>query len=112
MHDGGTLLRVEPLEDLLDVDHVTPGSPACLVLGRGLGQRHAVVEEGRHVGFDPTFERGQLHRPTPSLWTPTSVGPMFTLVVRFDLPDAAAASAFDRLAADTIPVIREREQGR
>lgn len=35
----------------------------------------------------------------------------YVLLVRFDLPDATAAAAFDRLAADTIPVIREREPG-
>lgn len=35
----------------------------------------------------------------------------FTLLVRFDLPDEAAAEEFDRLAAETIPVIREREPG-
>ena len=36
---------------------------------------------------------------------------MFTLLVRFDLPDAAAAETFDRLAAETVPLIHEREPG-
>jgi quinol monooxygenase YgiN len=36
---------------------------------------------------------------------------MFTLLVRFDLPDATAADAFDRLAEVAIPLIREREPG-
>jgi quinol monooxygenase YgiN len=36
---------------------------------------------------------------------------MFTLLVRFDLPDAAAAAAFDRLVAHAVPLIREREPG-
>ena len=36
---------------------------------------------------------------------------MFTLLVRFDLPDQAAAEAFDALAAHAIPVIRAREAG-
>lgn len=36
---------------------------------------------------------------------------MYTLLVRFDLPDAAAAEAFDRLAAETVPLIHEREPG-
>lgn len=36
---------------------------------------------------------------------------MFTLLVRFDLPDLAAAQAFDDLAAGAIPVIRAQEPG-
>jgi quinol monooxygenase YgiN len=36
---------------------------------------------------------------------------MFTLLVRFDLPDDAAATAFDALVADAVPLIRRREPG-
>ena len=36
---------------------------------------------------------------------------MFTLLVRFDLPDTESAEAFDALVASTVPVIREREGG-
>ena len=36
---------------------------------------------------------------------------MFILLVRFDLPDPAAAEAFDALAAGAIPLIRDREDG-
>ena len=37
--------------------------------------------------------------------------PVFTLVVRFDLPDAAAAQTFDSLAAAVVPLIRAHEPG-
>jgi quinol monooxygenase YgiN len=36
---------------------------------------------------------------------------MYTLVVRFDLPDQDKAAAFDALAAQAIPVIRANEPG-
>jgi quinol monooxygenase YgiN len=36
---------------------------------------------------------------------------VFALVVRFDLPDAAAAEAFDALVADVLPGIRSSEPG-
>jgi quinol monooxygenase YgiN len=36
---------------------------------------------------------------------------MFTLLVRFDLPDIAAAAVFDHLVENVVPVIREREPG-
>jgi quinol monooxygenase YgiN len=36
---------------------------------------------------------------------------MFTLVVRFDLPDAAAARAFDELTGAAVPIIRAHEPG-
>jgi quinol monooxygenase YgiN len=36
---------------------------------------------------------------------------MFTLIVRFDLPDAASAETFDALVAQAVPLIREREEG-
>jgi quinol monooxygenase YgiN len=36
---------------------------------------------------------------------------VFALVVRFDLPDAAAATAFDELTARAVPIIRAREPG-
>ena len=36
---------------------------------------------------------------------------MFTLLVRFDLPDLDSAKAFDALAAQAIPVIRANEPG-
>ena len=36
---------------------------------------------------------------------------MFTLLVRFDLPDAEAATAFDSLVAGAVPLIHEREPG-
>lgn len=36
---------------------------------------------------------------------------MHTLIVRFDLPDAAAAERFDELTAATVPLIRSREPG-
>jgi quinol monooxygenase YgiN len=36
---------------------------------------------------------------------------MFALVVRFELRDAEAAEAFDRLVAETAPGIREQEPG-
>jgi quinol monooxygenase YgiN len=36
---------------------------------------------------------------------------VFTLVVRFDLPDAAAARAFDELTAAAVPLIRAHEPG-
>lgn len=36
---------------------------------------------------------------------------MFGLVVHFTCADAAAAAGFDRLAADTVALIREREPG-
>lgn len=36
---------------------------------------------------------------------------MFALVVRFDLRDADAATAFDRLVADTVRAIIEHEPG-
>ncbi|MPZ65665.1 MAG: antibiotic biosynthesis monooxygenase [Pseudonocardiaceae bacterium] len=36
---------------------------------------------------------------------------MFALVVRFELQDAEAAEAFDRLVAETAPGIREQEPG-
>ncbi len=36
---------------------------------------------------------------------------MLILLVRFDLPDAAAAEEFDRLAAEAVPLIHEREPG-
>ncbi|RYV49967.1 antibiotic biosynthesis monooxygenase [Pengzhenrongella frigida] len=36
---------------------------------------------------------------------------MFSIMVRFDLPDEAAAAAFDALAAEVVPSIREREPG-
>jgi quinol monooxygenase YgiN len=34
---------------------------------------------------------------------------MFTLLVRFDLPDAETAAGFDQLVAGAVPLIRERE---
>src|SRR5664279_4747275 len=40
-----------------------------------------------------------------------TVARVFTLIVRFDLPDASAAQTFDALAADAIPVIRANEPG-
>ena len=36
---------------------------------------------------------------------------MFTLLVRFDLPDADAATSFDQLVASAVPLIHEREPG-
>ena len=36
---------------------------------------------------------------------------MFSIMVRFDFPDETAADAFDALAADVVPGIREREPG-
>jgi quinol monooxygenase YgiN len=36
---------------------------------------------------------------------------VFTLVVRFDLPDAAAARAFDELTTAAVPLIRAHEPG-
>ena len=36
---------------------------------------------------------------------------MFALVVRFDLPDASAARAFDELTATAVPLIRAHEPG-
>jgi quinol monooxygenase YgiN len=36
---------------------------------------------------------------------------MFTLLVRFDLPDQAAAQTFDDLVGQAIPLIREHEAG-
>jgi quinol monooxygenase YgiN len=36
---------------------------------------------------------------------------VFTLVVRFDLPDASAARAFDELTAAAVLLIRTREPG-
>ncbi len=36
---------------------------------------------------------------------------MFALVVRFELRDAEAAEAFDRLVAETAPKIRDKEPG-
>ena len=36
---------------------------------------------------------------------------MFAIAVRFDLPDADAAQAFDALVADTLPGIRSSEPG-
>ena len=36
---------------------------------------------------------------------------VFTLVVRFDLPDEAAARAFDELTAAAVPLIRSNEPG-
>lgn len=36
---------------------------------------------------------------------------MFALVVRFDLPDASAARAFDELTAAAVPLIRAHEPG-
>jgi len=36
---------------------------------------------------------------------------VFTLVVRFDLPDAAGARAFDELTAAAVPIIRAHEPG-
>ena len=36
---------------------------------------------------------------------------MFTLVVRFDLPDPWAADAFDELTAAAVPLIHEQEPG-
>jgi quinol monooxygenase YgiN len=36
---------------------------------------------------------------------------VFTLVVRFDLPDASAARAFDELTAAAVPLIRAHEPG-
>jgi quinol monooxygenase YgiN len=36
---------------------------------------------------------------------------MFTLLVRFDLPDPAAALTFDNLVAQAVPLILEREPG-
>lgn len=40
-----------------------------------------------------------------------SVTRVFALVVRFDLPDRAAARAFDELTARAVPLIRAREPG-
>ncbi len=40
-----------------------------------------------------------------------SVFRVFALVVRFDLPDAAAAEAFDELTAHAVPLIRANEPG-
>jgi quinol monooxygenase YgiN len=39
------------------------------------------------------------------------VARVFALVVRFDLPDEAAARAFDELTARAVPLIRAREPG-
>jgi quinol monooxygenase YgiN len=36
---------------------------------------------------------------------------VFILVVRFELPDAAAARAFDALTAEAVPLIRAHEPG-
>jgi quinol monooxygenase YgiN len=36
---------------------------------------------------------------------------MFTLIVRFELPDAAAGQAFDNLTAHAVPLIRALEPG-
>jgi quinol monooxygenase YgiN len=36
---------------------------------------------------------------------------VFTLVVRFELPNAAAARAFDELTATAVPLIRAHEPG-
>jgi quinol monooxygenase YgiN len=36
---------------------------------------------------------------------------VFALVVRFDLPDAAAAATFDKLVADVAPTMVEAEPG-
>ena len=36
---------------------------------------------------------------------------MFALVVRFDLPDAAAAASFDALVADVVPTMVDAEPG-
>ena len=36
---------------------------------------------------------------------------MFAIAVRFDLPDADSAAAFDRLVAQTVPGIRAEEPG-
>jgi quinol monooxygenase YgiN len=36
---------------------------------------------------------------------------VFAIAVRFDLPDADAADAFDALVADTLPGIRSAEPG-
>jgi quinol monooxygenase YgiN len=36
---------------------------------------------------------------------------VFALVVRFELPDAAAATAFDQLTAHAVPLMRAREPG-
>lgn len=36
---------------------------------------------------------------------------VFAIVVRFDLPDEAAARAFDELTARAVPLIRAREPG-
>lgn len=36
---------------------------------------------------------------------------MYTLIVRFDLPDTAAAERFDELAAAAVPLIRSDEAG-
>ena len=41
-----------------------------------------------------------------------SVAHVFTLIVRFDLPDASAAARFDELTAAAVPLIRSaREPG-
>jgi quinol monooxygenase YgiN len=40
-----------------------------------------------------------------------SVVRVFALIVRFDLPDAAAAQAFDELTAHAVPLIRANEPG-
>ena len=47
----------------------------------------------------------------PQLWRCASLPTVFTLVVRFDLPDASAASAFDELTAAAVPLIRTHEPG-
>ncbi|WP_407343646.1 antibiotic biosynthesis monooxygenase [Pengzhenrongella phosphoraccumulans] len=36
---------------------------------------------------------------------------MFSIMVRFDLPDDAAAASFDALTADVVPGIRANEPG-
>jgi quinol monooxygenase YgiN len=36
---------------------------------------------------------------------------VFALIARFDLPDAAAAQAFDELTARAVPLIRANEPG-
>ena len=68
----------------------------------------------RLAGLDVTS--GTLERrPTlPSRWLAASCANLltvFTLVVRFDLPDGATAREFDELTAAAVPLIRAGEPG-
>jgi quinol monooxygenase YgiN len=58
-------------------------------------------------GLTPEPQGAGVATPSPCASVPT----VFALVVRFDLPDAAAARAFDELTASAVPLIRAHEPG-